>query len=65
MELFSLRGVTGLPDKFPILTISWVVFAKIKLKRLPSQKQPIFLSIGEDIWQASDSSLTIELHGQG
>ena len=61
MQLFSLKGVTGLPDNFPIQQ-SWVVFAdKIKMNAL--QKQLIFLLNGEVIWQASgDSPLSKDLH---
>ena len=34
-----------------------------KIKNIALQKQPIFLLNGEIIWQASDSSLTKEVHG--
>ena len=60
MELFRLKGVTGLPDNFPIQHYARLLF-NIKLKRLPFKK-PIFLLNGEVILQASDSSLSKELY---
>ena len=43
--------------------MGWVVFAN-KIKNIAFQKEPIFLLNGEVIWQASDSPLSKELHGQ-
>ena len=34
-----------------------------KIKKSVLQKQPIFLLNGEVIWQATDSSLSKEIHG--
>ena len=38
-------------------------FFENKIKKISSQKQPIFLLNGEAIWQARDSPLSKELHG--
>ena len=47
------RGVTGLPDKFPIQQKDKLFWKAIFL--MSSQKQPSLLLNGEVIWPASDS----------
>ena len=50
----------------------WIDFSQIlvkfsarhKIKNIALQKKPIFLLNGEVIWQASDSPLSKELHGE-
>ena len=53
MQLCSLRGVSGLPNNFPIQQQPGFLN---KIIKIAFQKQPIFLLNGKVIWQASDSS---------
>ena len=61
MELFRLRGVTGLPDIFPIQQKD-SLFCKA-IYSFYFRKQPSLLLNVEVIGQASDSSFSKELHG--
>ena len=48
--LSSRSSLSGLPDNFPHLTISWVVFEN-KIKLIDFQKQPIFLLSGKPLFK--------------
>ena len=52
----QLKGVTGLPDNFPIQQLAWL-FHNIKNKTDRLTKQSIFLLNGEVIWKATNSFL--------
>ena len=63
IELFSKKGVTGLPDNFPIQQKDRL-FLQGNIYNFIFKNNPAYCWMGEAIWQASDSSLTEELHGK-
>ena len=61
MELFSSKGVTGLPDNISIHQNDELFYYKA-IFFLYFKIQPSLLLNGEVIWQSSDATLTKDLH---
>ena len=61
MELFSSKGVTGLPDNISIHQNDELFYKAIFFLYFKIQQHSLLLN-GEVIWQPSDASLTKDLH---